>query len=351
VIRLEKLEKTFVTDAGSLRALVGVDLHVAAGQSAGLIGPSGAGKSTLLRCVNLLERPTRGRVFVAGRELTSMSAPELAEARRGIGMIFQHPSLLSARTVFQNVALPLELARRSRPLIRDRVEALLDLVGLSDKRDAYPAQLSGGQRQRVTIARALSTEPALLLCDEATSALDPKTTRAIVELLRSINQRLGITLLVVTHELAVLKQLCDQVALLDQGQVVERCSVTELFSRPRTKLARELVDAALGITLPEEYRARLYTEPQTGSVPLVQLTLGGEAAESAPLSVLARDFGLDVNVVSSHTEFVAGARWGRIVAELRGATADLERARERLGGEGIQWEVLAHVAANGRAPI
>jgi D-methionine transport system ATP-binding protein len=350
VIRLDNIEKTFVTEAGSLRALAGVDLHVQAGESAGLIGPSGAGKSTLLRSVNLLERPTRGRVFVAGRELTSMSAPELAEARRGIGMIFQHPNLLSARTIFQNVALPLELARRSRPLIRERVETLLDLVGLSDKRDAYPAQLSGGQRQRATIARALSTEPAVLLCDEVTSALDPKTTRSIVALLRSINQRLGITLLVVTHELAVLKQLCEQVALLDQGQVVERCSVTQLFSRPRTQLARELVDAALGVALPEAYRARLVAAPQTGSVPLVQLTLSGKAAESSPLSVLARDFALDASVVSSHTDFVAGVRWGRIVTELRGATADLERARERLGAEGIQWEVLAHVAGDGHAP-
>jgi len=342
VIRLENIRKTFSGDGRELHALAGVDLEVTAGRVAGLIGPSGAGKSTLLRCVNLLERPSSGRVSVAGRELTGLSRAELARARQGIGMVFQQPNLMASRRVFENVALPLELAGRPRAEARRRVDELLALVGLEDKRETYPAQLSGGQRQRATIARALSTEPAVLLCDEATSALDPNTTRAILALLGDINRRLGVTLLVVTHELEVVRQLCDDVALLDAGRIVEQGPVRELFARPRSELLRQFVDTALGLSLPDEYRERLLGEPQPGSATLVRITLAGSSAELCVLTQLARQHGLDARVVSAHTDYVSGAPVTRIVCELSGGA--LEAARAWLFERGAHWEELGFVA-------
>jgi len=350
VILLENIRKTFPSASRELTALAGVDLEVAAGSIAGLIGPSGAGKSTLLRCVNLLTRPTSGRVTVAGRELTLLSGPELARERRGIGMIFQHPNLMSSRTVFQNVALPLELAAGSRRPIAERVEELLELVGLVDKRDAYPAQLSGGQRQRATIARALATEPAVLLCDEATSALDPNTTRTILALLRDIHRRLGLTLLVVTHELDVVRQLCDTVALLDGGRVIEQGSVAEVFARPRSTLMQQFVDSALGLALPEEYRAKLGARGPEAA-PLVRITLSGTSAELAVLSALARQFGVDATLVSAHTDYVAGVPIVRIVSELRATNGGLESGRAWLEERGARWEELGHVAGVDRAAL
>jgi D-methionine transport system ATP-binding protein len=351
VIRLENLHKAFSSQGRQVLALAGVELEVAAGRIQGLIGPSGAGKSTLLRCVNLLERPTSGRVRVAGQELTELSYGELARARRGIGMIFQQPNLMSSRRVRENVALPLELAGRSRTQAGQRVEELLALVGLLDKRDDYPAQLSGGQRQRATIARALATEPSVLLCDEATSALDPNTTRAILGLLRDINRRLGITLLVVTHELEVVRQLCDDVALLDGGRIIEAGPVAELFARPRTALMQQFIEGALGLALPEEYRTQLVATPRPGSAPLVRLTLAGKNADLAVLSVLARQFGLDATVVSAHTDYVAGAPVARVVSVLRGGTGALERAQAWLAERGAQWEEIGHVAGIDRAAV
>jgi D-methionine transport system ATP-binding protein len=350
VIRLESIHKTFRGEGREVLALAGVSLDVAAGRIQGLIGPSGAGKSTLLRCVNLLERPTSGRVSVAGQELTGLSADGLARARRRIGMIFQQPNLMASRRIHENVALPLELAGRSRAQAARRVEELLSLVGLLDKRDDYPAQLSGGQRQRATIARALATEPSVLLCDEATSALDPNTTRAILGLLRDIHRRLRITLLVVTHELEVVRQLCDDVALLDAGRIIEAGPVAELFARPRTALLQQFIDGALGLALPEEYRAQLVAAPRPGSAPLVRLTLSGSNAELAVLSVLARQFGLDATVVSAHTDYVAGAPVARVVSVLRGGTAALDRAQAWLRERGAQWEEIGHVAGIDRAP-
>ncbi len=243
MIRLSELSKVFSGPNGSTTVLKSVNLEVKAGQVFGVIGASGAGKSTLIRCVNLLERPTSGNVAMAGRDLTALSEKDLAHARRDIGMISQHANLLSSRTVFGNVALPLELTRTPRHELEPRVEALLERVGLKDRRNFHPAQLSGGQQQRVTIARALANRPKVLLCDEATSALDPTTTRSILELLRGLNHELGLTILLITHEMDVVRSICDEVAILDRGTIVEKGTVQEIVHHPKTPLARQFAQS------------------------------------------------------------------------------------------------------------
>ena len=232
MIKLNNITKIFELPNKKLTALDNVSLNIEKGQICGVIGASGAGKSTLIRCVNLLEKPTSGSVIVDGVELTKLSDRELVLARRQIGMIFQHFNLLSSRTVFENVALSLELEGEPKAKIQEKITALLELVGLSEKRDAYPSNLSGGQKQRVAIARALASDPKVLLCDEATSALDPATTQSILQLLKEINRTLGITILLITHEMEVVKQICDQVAVIDQGRLVEQGTVGEIFANP-----------------------------------------------------------------------------------------------------------------------
>ena len=235
MITFKNISKTFRGSGGLVHALSDVSLHVPEGCIYGVIGSSGAGKSTLIRCANLLEAPTEGEVLVAGQNLVELSSAELRKARREIGMIFQHFNLLSSRTVYQNIALPLELAGQSAAEIEKAITPLLELVGLEDKRNSYPSQLSGGQKQRVAIARALASQPKVLLCDEATSALDPQTTVSILNLLRDINKKLGLTILLITHEMDVVKSICDRVAILSQGRVIEENDVESFFLSPKTK--------------------------------------------------------------------------------------------------------------------
>ncbi|MET4731801.1 D-methionine transport system ATP-binding protein [Thalassospira sp. MBR-102] len=249
MIRLSNVQKTYPARRGSPAhtALHGIDLDIAAGEIVGVIGRSGAGKSTLIRCINLLEVPTSGSVIVDGTDVTQLAKRDLPLFRRQLGMVFQHFNLLSSRTVYDNIALPLELAGASKADIAAAVDPLLPLVGLEDKRDRYPAELSGGQKQRVGIARALSSNPKVVLCDEVTSALDPETTRQILSLLRDINKRLGLTMVVITHEMAVVKQLCDRVAVMDGGVIVEEGKVDAIFANPthattQSLLADEFLD-------------------------------------------------------------------------------------------------------------
>ena len=270
MIKLSNITKVFQQGNRTIQALNNVSLHVPAGQIYGVIGASGAGKSTLIRCVNLLERPTQGSVLVGGQELTALSESELTKARRQIGMIFQHFNLLASRTVFGNIALPLELDNTPRDEIKRRVTELLDLVGLSEKQDAYPANLSGGQKQRVAIARALASNPKVLLCDEATSALDPATTRSILELLKDINRRLGLTILLITHEMDVVKRICDCVAVISNGELIEQDSVSEVFSHPKTPLAQQFIQSTLHLDIPEDYAERLNAQSDDNRVPLLR---------------------------------------------------------------------------------
>ncbi len=241
MIELKKVTKRFYQKGKEIIALSEVSLLVPKGKIFGVIGASGAGKSTLIRCVNLLERPTSGSVIVDGKDLMALSSSALATERRHIGMIFQHFNLLSLRTVFDNVAFPLELEGRSKQEIKDRVSELLKLVGLEDKAAVYPENLSGGQKQRVAIARALATNPKVLLCDEATSALDPATTKSILLLLKDINQRLNITILLITHEMRVVRNICDEVAVINSGQLIEQGPVEEVFTSPKNELTKEFI--------------------------------------------------------------------------------------------------------------
>ena len=240
MIEIEHLSKTYSTSHGAIDALEDVTLSVADGEIFGVIGLSGAGKSTLVRCINLLERPTSGVVRIDGVDLMALGRKQLLEQRRSIGMIFQSFNLLEQRTVVKNVRFPLEIAHWDRAEANDRSLELLELVGLADRADAYPSQLSGGQKQRVAIARALATKPKYLLCDEATSALDPTTTQSILALLKEINQTLGVTIVVITHEMRVVQQICDRVAVIDQSRIAEIGAVRELFAHPKSDIARAL---------------------------------------------------------------------------------------------------------------
>ncbi|BAD39238.1 methionine ABC transporter ATP-binding protein [Symbiobacterium thermophilum] len=329
MIELKGLTKVFRQNGQEIVALSDVNLHVPRGQIFGILGQSGAGKSTLIRCVNLLERPTAGEVWVDGREITRLSPGELRAARREMGMIFQQFNLFDSRTVFGNVAYPLEVAGWPRARIRERVEELLALVGLADKAGAYPNQLSGGQKQRVGIARALAPGPKLLLSDEATSALDPDTTRSVLALLREINRRLGLTILLITHQMEVVKQVCDSVAILEEGKVVEQGGVLELIGRPGSRL-RELFYEST-----EEAAHRIHPDGVR-----VLLFFVGASADRPLISETVRRFRVDANILQGAVERIAGATVGRLLVEFTGLPEDIQDALRFLEEQGASPEVI-----------
>ncbi|NNB94496.1 ATP-binding cassette domain-containing protein [Corallococcus exiguus] len=331
MIELRGVGKVFGQGDQKVTALHDVSLHVAQGEVFGVLGRSGAGKSTLLRCANLLERPTRGEVRVAGQDLLSLSPRELRQARQGIGMIFQHFNLFASRTVEDNVAYPLEVMGLPREAIRARVAELLSLVGLTAKARAYPAQLSGGQKQRVGIARALAPRPRVLLSDEATSALDPETTRSVLGLLKDLQQQLGLTLLLITHQLEVVKSLCGSVAVLEGGRLVEQGRVQELLARPESRL-RALCFPPLS--------AR--EDPAHAGGQRVELSLTDAHARSPLISTLARRFDVDVLLLEGAVERVGESRVGRLLVELHGAPGAVAEARTFLRDQGLTSAEAAH---------
>ncbi|MDZ7279402.1 methionine ABC transporter ATP-binding protein MetN [Pantoea eucrina] len=343
MIKLENITKVFQQGSRTVQALSNVSLHVPAGQIYGVIGSSGAGKSTLIRCVNLLERPTSGRVLVDGQDLTALSSSQLTLARRQIGMIFQHFNLMNSRTVSGNVALPLELGNLSRAQIQQRVTELLELVGLADKHDSWPANLSGGQKQRVAIARALASNPKVLLCDEATSALDPATTRSILELLKDINRRLGITILLITHEMDVVKRICDQVAVISHGELIEKDSVSEVFSHPKTPLAQQFIQSTLHLDIPEDYQQRMTATASAQSVPLLRLEFTGKSVDAPLLSEVARRYNVNNNIISAQMDYAGGVKFGIMLAEMHGSAPDTEAAIAWLQENHVKVEVLGYV--------
>ena len=343
MIKLENISKVFRQGTQTITALSDVSLHVPAGQIYGVIGSSGAGKSTLIRCVNLLERPTSGRVLVDGQELTAFSEKQLTLARRQIGMIFQHFNLLNSRTVFGNVALPLELENRPREEINRKVTELLDLVGLADKHQSRPSNLSGGQKQRVAIARALASDPKVLLCDEATSALDPATTRSILELLKDINRRLGLTILLITHEMDVVKRICDQVAIISQGKLIEKDQVSEVFSHPKTPLAQQFIQSTLHLDIPDDYQQRLSSTVTEGKIPLLRLEFTGESVDAPLLSEVARRFTVDCNIISAQMDYAGGVKFGIMLTEMSGDQKKCQAAIEWLREQHVKAEVLGYV--------
>jgi D-methionine transport system ATP-binding protein len=306
MIELINVRKIFTQGDQKVVALDDVSLHIKAGEIFGVLGQSGAGKSTLIRCVNQLEKPSSGSVWVNNQEMTALSGAALRQARQQIGMIFQHFNLLSSRTVAENIAFPLEVMGYTKLKRKAKVEELLTLVGLQGKANAYPAQLSGGQKQRVGIARALAAEPKVLLSDEATSALDPQTTRSILELLRDLNKRMDLTILLITHEMSVVKQICDSVAILHAGKIVEQGRVSDLAAQPDSLLAREFFPRCKGYT------------PGPGTV-VATLAFAGEVARNSIFSTLARRFDVDVNILNGSVETVGSQHIGQFQVELEGA--------------------------------
>ncbi|MEE3661312.1 methionine ABC transporter ATP-binding protein MetN [Brenneria sp. g21c3] len=343
MIELSNITKVFQQNGREITALANVNLHVPKGQIYGVIGASGAGKSTLIRCVNLLERPTRGTVLVDGQDLTKLSESQLTQARRQIGMIFQHFNLLSSRTVFGNIALPLELDNTPKAEIKRRVNELLNIVGLSDKHDVYPANLSGGQKQRVAIARSLASNPKVLLCDEATSALDPATTRSILTLLKDINRRLDLTILLITHEMDVVKRICDQVAVISDGCLIEQDTVGQLFSHPKTPLAQQFIHSTLHLDIPEDYVERLTPTQREGSVPLLRMEFTGQSVDAPLLSEVARRFSVNNNIISAQMDYAGGVKFGIMLAEMHGQEADTQAAIKFLQDHHANIEVLGYV--------
>ena len=306
MIELRNLNKTFHTQDGALTALDDINLTVQDGEIFGIIGLSGAGKSTLVRCMNLLERPTHGEVLVDGQDLMKLSPAGLREVRRNIGMIFQSYNLLEQRTVLRNVLYPLELTHEDRRTARTRAMQLLELVGLADRASAYPAQLSGGQKQRVAIARALATNPHYLLCDEATSALDPTTTDSILALLQTINRTLGVTVVVITHEMAVVDRICHRVAVIDNSRIVEMGAVDAIFANPRSAIARELI-------LPH---VKVAATVRGGAH--VRLAFNGESTYKPLVSALILETGVPVSLLFADTRDIGGKPYGQILLELPG---------------------------------
>lgn len=341
MIYLDHISKNYPNS--SQPALSGVSLTVQIGEIFGVIGKSGAGKSTLIRCVNLLERPTTGKVWLASQELTALKEQEVRLARRQCGMIFQHFNLLSAHTVFDNIALPLVCAGEPKATIKARVNELLALVDLQDKQNQYPAQLSGGQKQRVAIARALSSRPKVLLCDEATSALDPQTTQTILQLLRDINQRLGLTILLITHEMTVVKQICDRVALLHQGKLIETHATFDFFTHQTTAFGKQFVASALVPELPATLRAQLSPTPLPAHLPLVRLLFQGVAASEPLIARVVRDLGVNVNILQGNIESLGKKMIGVLVIELDATETQLLQVCNFLQQQQVLTEVIGYV--------
>lgn len=344
-IRIESVSKSYPArgDGPAVAALEDIDLSVARGEIVGVIGRSGAGKSTLIRLVNGLEKPTSGRIVVDGIDVGTLDERALGPVRRSIGMIFQHFNLLSSRTVFNNVALPLEIAGVDRASIRRRVEPLLEMVGLADKRDRYPAELSGGQKQRVGIARALATEPKVLLSDEATSALDPETTAAILDLLAGIQRELGLTILLITHEMAVIRRIAQRVAVIDCGRIVEQGPVAEVFAAPAHATTRSFLGAETGRGVPAWIAERLQTEPVEGGKTVLRIVFRGEHATDPVLSQLSRELGIDVNILSGSIERIGGSPFGILLVALPGDAAAQARGTRFLADRELHTEVIGHV--------
>lgn len=326
MIELKNIHKTYQWQQQSYQALEDINLTIQVGEIVGIVGESGAGKSTLLRTVNLLEKPTRGQVFVNQVELTALSAEDLRKVRRKIGMIFQHFNLLQARTVFENIALPLELIGTATREVKQTVSTLLDLVGLQEFAHRYPAQLSGGQKQRVAIARALATQPTVLLCDEATSALDPKATASILNLLQQINQQLGVTILLITHEMDVIKRICHRAGVLEKGKLIEHGSIVDIFARPKAEITKQLVHKTLGaMPLPAIVKNSL-PQPHDTVTRLVRFTFIGNDSSQPLLSTLIQKFNLTINILQANIETIQSATIGFTLCQLIGQEAAITQA-------------------------
>lgn len=324
------------------KVLDNINLKVAPGEVFGIIGSSGAGKSTLVRCVNMLERPNEGTVVVAGKNLSQMNDRQLREERKHIGMIFQHFNLLASRSVYDNIALPLKMSGFSRKQIDKEVQPLLELTGLLDKKNFYPNQLSGGQKQRVAIARALANKPRVLLSDEATSALDPQTTHSILQLLKDINQNLGLTILLITHEMDVVKEICHHLAILEAGSIIEQAEVLEFFSRPKTQIAKQFIRSSLQHTLPDIIQKRLSHEKVPNSDTLLRLSFVGSVAQEPLIAHLVQNYQVDINILQANIEVIRDEIIGVMLIQANCDDNALKKSIDFLESKGVYVEVIGY---------
>lgn len=339
MIRLEGLVKSYSQGRRGhpgTPALQGIDLSINKGEIFGVIGHSGAGKSTLVRCINLLERPTAGKVYVDGVELTALNNKQLQEARRKIGMIFQHFNLLSSATVVDNIAFPMRLARKPKEEIKARIRELLALVGLEEHADKYPAQLSGGQKQRVGIARALANNPEVLLCDEATSALDPQTTQSILDLLLDINRKLGITIVMITHEMHVIRAICDRVAVIDGGRIVESGKVTDVFLKPQHPVTREFVEQVADTSL----SVNLNLNGTSGKRHLYRITYLGPLTYQPILYECARKTGTAFTILQGTISKMKETPYGQLIVQFDGPDEQVQSTIRALQSQGLETEAI-----------
>lgn len=338
MIRLTHVKKVYQTSAGPVKALTDLNLEVRQGEIFGVIGYSGAGKSTLIRLINLLERPTEGRVEVAGHVLSALSEKELSRERKQIGMIFQHFNLLWSRTVAENIAFPLELSGLSKDKRKKRVEELVRLVGLEGRASSYPSQLSGGQKQRVGIARALANNPAVLLCDEATSALDPKTTDSILQLLSDINRSLGITIVLITHEMYVINKICHRVAVLDKGSIVEEGTVRDVFLSPQQAITKEFV-GQVAAPLKQQIRIEKFQSANPDGK-IVQLHFDGKTDQHFALDRLLHNQAIRVTIIVSELAPSQNGFYGTLVLLINGHQDAVQSAIDQIRSESVKVEVL-----------
>lgn len=336
MIQIENLSKVYKTKGRTVKGVDDVTLTIESGEIFGIVGYSGAGKSSLLRCLNLLERPTSGSVTIGGQNLTKLKGSQLRKARLKIGMIFQHFYLISQKTIYENIAFALRAANTPEKKIEPRVTELLEVVGLADKRDVFPAQLSGGQKQRVGIARALANNPSVLLCDEATSALDPTTTTSILRLLKRINKELGITIVLITHEMDVVKEICDRMAIMQDGRVVEEGQVYDLFSNPQQPLTKEFISSVVSFDLPKDVLADL-----TGT--LIKVTFIGNVAMEGVISDTMQKFAVKGNFLHGSIEYIQERALGIFLMELQGHASEIGKAVAYMAAQQAKVEVIEYV--------
>ncbi|OAV59244.1 methionine ABC transporter ATP-binding protein [Enteractinococcus helveticum] len=336
MITLESVSKRYSGKFGHIDALIDVSVRVERSDIFGIVGFSGAGKSTLIRMVNRLEEPDSGTIMVDGDDVTAMTKKQLLTSRRNVGMVFQQFNLLETKTVFRNVAMPLMLQGKSRAEIARRVDEVLDIVELSDKRDARVSQLSGGQKQRVGIARALATEPDILLCDEATSALDPKTTEAILQLLKRINKTMGVTILLITHQMQVVQRICNKVAVMEGGRVVEQGSVIEVFGNPQTATTQEFVRTVINDQIPEAVMDLVKNDPRNARI--YRLRSVGVASQNALLSKLNQTTGLEINILGATIEQLEDTVVGVFHVQLVGSDDAIDRGEQHIDAARITKE-------------
>ncbi|MCL1669175.1 ATP-binding cassette domain-containing protein [Elizabethkingia ursingii] len=342
MIKIKNISKTFQHKKKHFKALDNISLEVEQGDITGIIGFSGAGKSTLIRCINLLEKPDEGEVIVNGINLLKLNSKQLAEQRKKIGMIFQHFNLLSSRTVFDNVALPLELDHVNKTEIKRKVNELLKIVGLEDKANDYPKSLSGGQKQRVAIARALANDPFLLLCDEATSSLDPATTQSILQLLQDINKRLGITILLITHEMEVIKSICNHVAVIDKGKLVTKGTLDEIISDKEHPIIKQFITVKT-MNIPQSISKRLQEEAAAGLFPLIEIELNGNIPFEELLSVVYSDYKIPYKLITADVEYMGKANFGKMLLHLQGNNEENTKAIQFFNQNNIQNTIKGYV--------